>query len=483
MPRPSGFSTLLLLSAGLAAPPSLAQESDAPMGPPPSAETNPLGNPVALFSGAKTVGASLGGGQMDGDWYVQGSASLDFDLGDIGIGVLVPLNLLAYSAKEPPKREDKTYFNVLRKSDWPSPNADNYGRYLALVRYLRYGHKRDPVYAYYGQVNAASLGHGTILDRYSNSLDPNRPRRGLALDLNADFGGVETFVNDVAWPATNVFGARAYVRPLGWGEKPTPLLGSWAVGASIVDDHDAPLALASDGGVDAAGLPKASKTSRVVVGVDTEIELLRNALLEVIPYIDYNFQLGAGSGLHAGTLGNIRLSALASLWARLEYRYMAPDYIPSYFDTFYDQQRYAYSVGSGQVPKAAAGAVLKAISGNWHHGIYGDATLQVLGLVQAGAQLYGTPGVKDSKTVTVFATLPKADFFKVAAWYMRKDFDAWGDIVALDQKSRLSALGLVKLMGPLYLMALFQRGWSVDAAGKVASSDTWRFGLQTYFEL
>lgn len=483
----------------------VAQAEDAPpTTPPPSPTTNPLADPASLFgtSGQAGATAGLGFGQLDGNFWVQMRTTFDLNLGDIGLGLQVPLNLLAYTTSATPTRDDLTYFHIIRKADWPKPSSSNYQQYLQLVRYVRYGHKRDPLYALVGQIYGSSMGHGTIIDRTNNSLNPLHPKYGLDFEVNAATGGIEFFTNSLAWPGTNVVGARAYARPTVIAGGAGSLLDTWAVGASIVTDRNAPLTLATSG-LDKNGSPcsgsclatgddglpiAATETAMRVFGVDTELQLLHNAVLDFIPYVDFNREVGAGNGLHAGIQTNFTFPILATvnLWTKLEYRLMQPAYIPGYFDAAYELQRYTFPIIPDlSVPKAAAGVALRARNGTGLvPGVYGEATFQFLGMADIGATYTATPGIRNSSTVMAFATLPKFDTVKVTAYYLRKNFEGLSDVAGLDERSMLVGALLYKIFGPVYLMAAFQRHWATDPiTGKIVGTNDYNFGLQSYFPL
>src|SRR5207245_9678062 len=95
------------------------------------------------------------------------------------------------------------------------------------------------------------------------------------------------------------------------------------------------------------GNPLVAQRAFYAGGIDVEYEVFHNFLLDLIPYVDANRLFGAGNGLHAGALLNIRLPVPiidVSLQTRLEYRLMQPGYIPEYFDQSYDLGRLQYAV-------------------------------------------------------------------------------------------------------------------------------------------
>jgi hypothetical protein len=478
------LSTALLCLA-LTASPARAEGDD--FGAPPTPNTNPSLNPAALLGQQQGLTALLGLGQLDGDLWLQGSTLLDFDLGDVGVGLGLPLNLLV-KAQDESTRNAKTYFGVLRRDDYPALSQQTLGHYARMLRSVRYGHKRAPLYAQYGLLYGATVGHGTVVDRYNNSLDQSQPRAGLALDVNTRWGGFESLIGDLTDPAASVAGARAYVRPLGGADR--PLMSRWAVGVSVFGDRTAPRSLKQDAGktvVGEDGLPVAEAAAPFTVyGIDSEFEVFSNDVLQLVPYTDLNFQ-PAGNGWHTGVMGRFRFPVFGALklWSRLEYRLLQPGYIPEYFDAAYDLQRYAYPVtAAGDLtPKAAAGTQLAASGNDLRGSYYGEASADLLGVFQLGAYHSRTPSIPNSGSLVVFATVPAFQKLKLSAYYLKKNFDGWNEIATLDDRSALTGQALYKLFDaplPTYLSALFQRRWTTDTGtGSLQAANSWSVGFQT----
>ncbi|MFM2152449.1 MAG: hypothetical protein RL199_884 [Pseudomonadota bacterium] len=469
---------LALLCLALSAPLARADGDD--FGPPPTPNTNPSLNPAALLGPQPGMTALFGLGQLDGDLWLQGSTLLDFDLGDIGVGLALPLNLLV-KAQDESTRDAKTYFRVLRRADYPAVSPDTLGYYAQMLRSVRYGHKRAPLYVQYGLLYGATLGHGTVVDRYNNSLDQSRPHAGLALDVNTRWGGFESLVGDLTNPADSVAGGRAYVRPFGGADR--PISSRWAIGVSVLGDHGAPREMSRN----ADGKSLVGKAAPLTVyGIDTEVEVFSNDVLQLVPYSDLNFQ-PAGNGWHTGVMGRFRFPVFGALklWSRLEYRLLQPGYIPEYFDAAYDLQRYAYPVAAtgDLVPKAAAGTQLAAGGNDLRGSYYGEATADLLGLFQLGAYHSRTPSIAKSGSLVVFATVPAFQKLKVSAYYLKKNFDGWNELATLDDRSALTGQALYQLFDaplPTFLSALFQRRWQVDGeTGTLHAANSWSVGFQT----
>ena len=432
-------------------------------------------DPSQLFSGTPGAFVGVGFGKIDKDTYVSTVINTELALGPFAVGLGVPLNLLAINDDSTGTRDSKTYEHVLRRSDWNQAQD-----YLKFVRFVRYGHKREPLYLLAGQLWGSTLGHGTLVNRYSNSLSLDQRKFGIAFDFNSDYFGVETLLDNVA--GVGILGGRAYVRPFAG----MPGLGGLAFGFTTVVDPTAPLvpfATAPAISFDANGDAIVAQRAFAAAGVDVEYELFHNQIVDVIPYVDANRLFGAGNGLHAGALLNVRLPVPVidvSLQTRLEYRHMQPGYIPEYFDQTYDLGRLQYAVtvpGAGFASKQSAAFDAKASGGKAVKGYYGELAFNFAGLVQVGGLLQDYEQ-DNGASLGLFATLPKFEAVKLSAYYLRKNFGNLGNAFELDERSLLAASAAVRVTGPVYLVMDFRRQWQVDrASGRVIAVDTYRTGI------
>jgi len=475
--------------AALLSSAAFAQEEPPPP-PPPGIETagaagqnqpdarsgsQDFADPSQLFSGTQGAFIGIGFGKIDKDTYLSTVINTELGLGPFAVGLGVPLNLLAINDDSTGTRDSKTYEHVLRRGDWNQPRD-----YLKLVRFVRYGHKREPIYLLAGQLWGSSLGHGTLVNRYSNSLSLDQRKFGIAFDFNSDYFGVETLLDNVA--GVGVLGGRAYVRPFAG----MPGLGGLAFGVTVVVDPTAPLVpFASVPAVpfDANGDPMVPQRAFAAGGVDVEYELFHNQIVDVIPYIDGNRLFGGGNGLHVGALMNFRLPVPiidVSLQTRLEYRHMQPGYIPEYFDQTYDLGRLQYAVtvpGGGFASKQAAAFDAKAAGGKPVKGYYGELAFNFAGLVQIGGLLQDYEQ-DNGASLGLFATVPKFEAVKLSAYYLRKNFANLGNSFELDERSLLAASAAIRVRGPVYLVADFRRQWQVDrGSGRIVAVDTYRTGI------
>jgi hypothetical protein len=436
----------------------------------------------------QTIGAGLGFGQINEDYFVQLNIKTELNLGPVGLGLQIPLNLRVID-RDPKNHGD--YYGLVRKEDW-----DQKSEYLRVIRYIRLGHKRDTFYLRVGEL-AADLGHGTIVNHYLNNVDNNTLRVGGQFDVNTSYGGFETMISDfgavydTSNPRSRIVGTRVYFKPWSLIDSES-FLNIFAIGASFVTDLNAPATYK----LDTAGKPVVSNntyevdrtTNAQVWGLDLEAQVLHNALIDLIPYTDMNFISQAGWGWHIGVLTTLKLPVGINLTVpiRLEYRRFASDYVPGYFNTFYEVERFAYGIGS-QIPKARAvrhpELVGNATAGAYS-GYYGDLAFDFMGLVQVGAIYEARDGDPLSRNLQAFVTLPGIPVVQAKAYYARTGIQGTNDMFVFDDRSLLVAQARYEVVTYLYLVARFTRRWELNDTDKTyQSKDDWAAGLEFSMQL
>lgn len=314
-------------------------------------------------------GLRLGYARLDSSSWLSVSPELDMSFGKFSFGLGLPLHVRAYANGF----VDGGGFH-LRSQDYAQPSD-----YARIVRFLTYGAKEDNLYVNVSQLFAASIGHGAIVRRYSGNIDQNVTRVGAQIDAYGRFGGFEAFLGDVVQP-TRFMSGLVFLKPLGFlSGKLLDTLGQTSIGISTALDADAPYSLKSqsDGctrtGLDPAtgdpwafclvqvddkGVVQTSTQRRAqVIGVDLETKILKTEGADLKPYLDYSRLLGVqddsgkqrdgGGGFTLGLLGrfntgDVKLHAFRTV---VEARYFDGNFTPSYFDTFYEVQKYQYITG------------------------------------------------------------------------------------------------------------------------------------------
>ncbi len=439
-----------------------------------------------------TLGADVGFAQMDGDYFLQLTLKTELNLGQVGLGLQAPLNLRVID-RDPKAHGD--YYGLIRREDWDTPSE-----WLRVVRYARLGHKRDPVYLRVGEL-AADLGHGTIVNRYLNNVDTDTFRVGSTFDVNTSYGGAETLISDLGTiydsknPRSRIYGLRAYFKPYSLVDADS-FLNIFSVGATVVTDWNAPISyqMASPG-QDASGQPLppqpvvkdgayvvADTSPMTVYGFDVEAEVLNNALVDLVPYSDLNFINNAGWGWHAGALATLKMPIAIALTIpiRLEYRRFSSNYVPEYFDTFYEVQRFNSALTGQPISKEQWTRELP--SGKGYNGVYGDLAFDFAGIVQVGAVYEAREGADAS--LQAFAAVPALETLQFKAFYARTGIKGTNDVFKFDDRSMLVAQGRYELFSYVYLVGRFTRRWVLDSvSSEYQSKDDWNVGLEFSLEI
>lgn len=424
-------------------------------------------------------------GQIKEDWFLQITPRLELNLGMVGLGLQIPLNLRVWD-RDPNNNDD--YYGIIRYEDW-----NDISKFVKLIRYVRLGHKRDTVYLRVGELTA-DVGHGTIMNRYLNNVDVDTFHVGTQFDVNTKYGGFETVISNVGGfispdsPDSRVVGGRAYFKPYSLVDADS-WLNMFALGATVITDINAPkqTQMEISGTTDEGKLVVTKERQMTGWGFDFEVQVLHSDLLDIVPYTDLNFLSNAGWGWHLGTLVTAKLPVGFELTipVRLEYRRFREDYVPGYFSTFYEIERFRYPTGGHAIgPKARV--VRHLPDDNGINGYYGDLAFNFAGLLQVGAVLeYYDTGDPNLQAILL---VPALDFLQFKAYYARVGITSMDDAFVLkDDRSLLVAEARYELVSYVYLVGRITRKWQLESDpgkstyGTYQSVDSWKFGIETSF--
>lgn len=241
--------------------------------------------------------------------------------------------------------------------------------YFRMIRYIRYGMKREPVYVRLGSLSMATLGYGLIMQWYTNR--PSYEYRKIGAEFALDFGmaGVEGLYSDFDRPG--VAGARGFVRPLkvsGAGD--IPLLGGLETGLTVAAD------LHSDAGI-ISPPPALRDTGRItIIGADVGFPILNMPWLNSSIYLQGAKIVNFGSGTAVGIDFNVDLPGLARAGAKIERRFNGEHFIPSYFGPFYELERFQAP------PDFRSKASLLVADSLSSRGIYGELRGNIIGAIE-----------------------------------------------------------------------------------------------------
>lgn len=385
------------------------------------------------------IGVSAGLDRFETAFYllVEPLVDLRFFDGKLGFGFGVPLRLelvnFAPDATGAPLLTQR--LGRLRVEDWDS--VHDFGR---ILKYVTYGRKEDPLYISAGQRYSSSIGHGALVRRYAPNIDIDYPRASAQVDAYNDYGGFELFTNDLLeW---NTLAGLAFIKPLSFLKSENLLAKSLSVGVSGATDWRAPWQLTTDA---ASGLRQVDQQGRLLsqarpvglIGFDAEVKVVKTRNVDLKPYVDYSMLIGGDGGFTAGVLGrfNVGTDLVNAFRVVAEFRALGSRYLPSYFDTFYEIERFIFASEevAGQVSRNALTrqqVVLDRGLGN-RVGYYVEASWGIPGKV--GVTL-AAEGVSNAPNTNLIAHLevPVLDFLQVFGSYYKRGITSPAQIFRID---------------------------------------------------
>lgn len=262
-----------------------------------------------------------------------------------------------------------------------SENFKDAADYLSLIRYFRYGKKGDPAFVKAGAIDLYTLGQGNLMYAYSNSPSFDNRKVGLVVDADFSAFGFESIYSDFS--TGGILGVRGYVRPLQFTSLSSiPILKNIEVGASFAHDfneyagitgvksivpqgNQAVIEFNTDGG------------ARSAFGLDIALPVIKTDILRVTPYANFTKILDNGSGAATGIKLDFEGLGLVNATVLFERRFNGENYIPAYFSSLYELERFSYNQQNGQLTSKAA--MLKGMP-KADNGIFGSLYVGVLGL-------------------------------------------------------------------------------------------------------
>jgi hypothetical protein len=418
-----------------------------------AAQSDPVQDPrLAMMNPQQSVMGGLGVTVIDGKPYYLVNIMPDLSFGKWGVGLDVNLRI---------GQDGK-----IRQEDFK--NA--YG-YLRMLRYIRYGHKNDPVYARLGAIDVARLGHGSILYLYRNTASYDLRKVGIELDLDLGKGGLESMYSDIA--GAGVLGLRGYLRPLQFSQAGSiPILGNLEVGATFASDFNSD---ANRTWGDATGLIRNAEGGGVlsIVGLDIGLPLLTHEYVRTTLYGDYSKILSYGSGAALGLDLRLRGLGIFTVDAKYERRFAGNQYLPTYFNIFYERDRYQVIDTSHFTSKAQTLKTTQSFEG-----YFGEILVSVLGTFNIIGGYQAPVGVRNAGMLHLELDAGNAlPGILVSGGYNKKNV---GPIFKLDNNSLLYAQ--VGYMPAPYLVVSMLYQWTFTEVRDEKSGDVVGFKSQKRIE-
>src|SRR5690606_24695767 len=112
--------------------------------------------------------------------FLDMNVQLKLDLGDDQrwrIAPRIPLRIRLID--DAPETDD-----VIRTEDW-----DEVSDWARLAGYVQYGRFGEPYVVRYGELDGVTIGHGSLVNRYYNTIDIDHYQGGVFASLDFGFGG------------------------------------------------------------------------------------------------------------------------------------------------------------------------------------------------------------------------------------------------------------------------------------------------------
>ncbi len=405
------------------------------------------------------AGVSLGYLSLDGVYYASVEPLLDLHFFDkrLHLDLGAALNFAIFD----PNAGGFKALGRLRKQDW-----DEWQDYFKILRRLQYGRKEDHFYFRLSQVGAASLGHGGFMRRYNNNMFANSTHVGLELDAYNDYVGAEGFVSDITFQS-RVLGGLAFFKPLSIFSS-NAIARSFSIGGYYTGDLAAPLALKRDDqGVvltDRAGNPQYTQTGLHGLGADVEVKPIRvGDTVDFKTYVDFNQFINYGNGFTGGGLLriNVPLTSLA-LRARAEIRLLGDEYLPSYFDNFYEIQKLQMVTVNPSTFAPTKLALMRGIhTGKYRGNGYGEVTLGWLEKLALTAA-YDAGGGAYQQNFLLHFEFEAFDWLRLFVTYHKRSFDNWRDVFGFQQNDLLYGQVRIEVLPILFINGKIQRTFAWD---------------------
>ena len=313
-------------------------------------------NPYPM-DGKGNIQGGFGLNWIDGQPFYSFHFMPELSLGNFGFGLDLQLDFNSQGK--------------LRTQDFNS-----FGDYVRIIRYARYGVKNDPLYVKLGALDYHTIGHGSIMYLYNNSPSFDARRTGLVFDIDFGLFGLESIYSSFGEPG--VVGLRGHIRPLKLttlGE--IPILGNLEVGATFAGDYNANASVISGRYNPATNTVNKvnSNGSLQIVGLDLGLPLLSTSFVGVKLYSDYSKIINFGSGVATGIIADFHGLGIVNASAKLERRFNKARYIPSYFNSLYEIER--FNVDSLHHTFTSKASRLDTIIAD--NGYYGELLIDVMG--------------------------------------------------------------------------------------------------------
>jgi hypothetical protein len=341
------------------------------------------------------IGMEIGSITIGDKTYAKAVIQPTFKIGDIKMALYLPIiyekDMFDPDLWYKPRGNNEWSFG-LDQSDPIDGVGDLLSDLFLKIKYVQWGEMRDKFWFKVGNVDDFTVGHGLIMNNYSNATDfPAIRRIGVNLGLDFEKYGFEFINNDISEIITSprIIGARGYVRPFAPG---FPL----AFGLTCIADINPGADLPEVGTVYTPSADEIGNPMFINCGLDVDYPLVESDLLSVILFADVAglipWFLSDGTGLYSsisagpafeamfpeddpetfirnygfftGLMGNVSVIDYI-----VDFRYFTGSFRPYFFNVAYDRTSSSTAVEVANSIVSPDSDILD----NINMGIYGQA--------------------------------------------------------------------------------------------------------------
>jgi hypothetical protein len=421
------------------------------------------------------LGAELGAGFIDHDIVAGTSLGIGVELEPFALHLRVPLELRVVDLPPHVDSTQSAACHVLRCAPWTAHGQLSLASLSRIVDELRVLHPGDLVYVRGGPL-LSTLGHGLVVDRYTNGIEVDRRKSGVFVESDLPWAGLvaQAVVGDVLAPQ-EMFALRVQAQPLGRDDDDAPsarFVHRLRVGLDFGGDAVAP---ANAAAVDVGGdvVDHAATRPLLSSALDVTWPLLDDGgVVQVAPYVAAAGTLGlsAGGGVQGGVGGggalgvdvNADVSAVA-LHLGVQGTLASPGQRFGVFGSFVDVERRRALAGAS----TDLGPLVRVPApGGLGLDVKLDTTVQKHVRVGATMHLDPSPGANALTLFTDVATGP----VHVAAWASQRAFVDVASLLRVEHSYAVVEAAW-DVWSPLSIVARYTRGPRFDGSGHVGPVD------------
>lgn len=428
---------------------------------------HPSSDPSQKYNG---IGGGLGASIFQGKPYLLLNGGTQFELWNtLGVGIDGYIRIGSDGK--------------LRKEDF-----DDWYDAIRWISYIRIGHPGEDLYARIGGLNNVTLGHGTIVDNYSNNSSYDDRRIGLIGRIDMGLFGGEGFTSDVLLNKS-LIAARGFIRPF----QLMPLLGkSWffkniEFGGTASYDLDSNAVrlvpnhppwvkvfhVPTDDNKTRDSIVIIKDSDRVgsplkIYGVDASVMVWKSDNLEGRVYGDYVKIIDFNEGFVIGARSSFLLDSSTFVDLRLERYLFKNHFLPNYYNSFYERERFHDDIDTlSYITKATRLVDTASGQGN---GFKFGGFINLSDKVQIGINYAHLDNLRHADLMEISFTFPNIWWkFFGAINYMRSNIDGPRDYFGFDQNTLASARLSFQPFKFLVLNLLMRWTFTRDANDHVAT--------------